>query len=230
VSLKVIIEALSRGISTIHMNIDVGLWFECGAKAFGGRPALFLDRDGVIIADTGYVGRAENVRVLDGAADAIARCNSLGIPIVVVTNQSGIGRGYYGWEGFEAVQREVSTVLVAAGAHLDAVLACAYHAEGCGALRYADHPWRKPNPGMIDMATKRLEIDRSRSWIVGDRVDDLVAGRAAGLAGGTLIASDSAMRQAAASLANPNFGIETTHTLAEAVAALIETGRLAADD
>ena len=126
---------------------DAGLWCQIGPAAGAGRPALFLDRDGVIVADTHFVGRAEDLRMIEGAASAIARCNALKIPVVVVTNQSGIARGYYDWDGFRAVQAGLSTALAAAGAHLDAVLACAYHAEGFAPLRVANHPWRKPNPG-----------------------------------------------------------------------------------
>lgn len=128
---------------------DPGLWCDTGAADWALRPALFLDRDGVIVADTGYLGRAEDVRLLDGAAGAIARCNVLRIPVVVVTNQSGIARGYYDWRGFHAVQSALCAALDAAGARLDAVLACAYHADGKAPLRRAEHPWRKPNPGMI---------------------------------------------------------------------------------
>src|SRR6202050_2687825 len=143
---------------------DIGLWCEIGSADWGQRPALFLDRDGVIIADTGYLGRAEGLRVIDGVAPAIERCNTLGIPVVLVTNQSGIARGYYDWDGFRAVQAALSAELAAAGAPLDAVLACAYPAEGNQPLRNANHPWRKPNPGMIFAARDRMEMDLSRSW------------------------------------------------------------------
>ena len=112
---------------------DIGLWREIGSADWGQRPALFLDRDGVIIADTAYLGRAEDLRMIDGVAPAIARCNTLGIPVAVVTNQSGIARGYYDWDGFRAVQAALSAALAAAGAHLDAVLACALPCRGIGA-------------------------------------------------------------------------------------------------
>lgn len=206
---------------------DAGLWCEIRPAVLTDRPALFLDRDGVIVADTHYLGRAEDLCMIEGAATAIARCNALGIPVVVVTNQSGIARGYYDWDGFRAVQAALSTALAAAGAHLDAVLACAYHAEGSVPLRVVSHPWRKPNPGMILAAGKRMNVDLSRSWIVGDSVHDLAAGMAAGLVGGTLLASRDRERQEARSLANDRFIVETAPSLADAVAALIERGRLA---
>ena len=203
-------------------NEDAGLWCEVDAATLPGRAALFLDRDGVIVTDTHYLCRVEDVRMIAGAAAAIARCNALGIPVVVVTNQAGIGRGYYGWDDFHAVQGALTAALAADGAHLDGVVACAYHAEGRAPLRVADHPWRKPNPGMIVEAAHRMQLDLSRSWIVGDRAHDLAAGAAAGLPGGTLLAADAPERQAAAELASDRFIVETAPDLAGAVAALFE--------
>ena len=103
----------------------VGLWCEIGGRSFAGRAAIFLDRDGVIVEEVNYLGRAQDLKMLPGAAMAIGRCNRLGIPVVVVTNQSGIGRGYYDWSGFRAVQAALSAALAKEDAHIDAVLACA---------------------------------------------------------------------------------------------------------
>jgi D-glycero-D-manno-heptose 1,7-bisphosphate phosphatase len=202
---------------------DAGLWCEIGpAAAWAGRPALFLDRDGVIIVDTHYLCRVEDMRMIAGAPAAIARCNALGIPVVVVTNQAGIGRGYYGWDDFHAIQGALVAELAASGARLDAVLACAYHGEGREPLRLADHPWRKPNPGMILEAASRMQLDLARSWIVGDRAHDLAAGAAAGLVGGTLLGrTDEPERQAASRLAGARFMVETAPNLADAVSSLI---------
>ena len=160
-------------------NEDAGLWCEVDAAVPSGRAALFLDRDGVIVTDTHYLCRVEDMRMIAGAAAAIARCNALQIPVVVVTNQAGIGRGYYGWDAFHAVQGALKAALAADGAHLDGVLACAYHADGRAPLRVDNHPWRKPNPGMIVEAARRMQLDLPRSWIVGDRAHDLAAGAAA---------------------------------------------------
>ncbi len=206
---------------------DLGLWCDTGAADWAFRPALFLDRDGVIVADTGYLGRAEDVCLLDGAACAIARCNCLRIPVVVVTNQSGIARGYYAWSGFHAVQTALSAALATAGARLDAVLACAYHADGKQPLRRAAHPWRKPNPGMILTAAERMNLDLSRSWIVGDKPEDLATGAAAALAGGTLIGSDAGARRQALRLETARFAVTAAASLADAVDALLEAGVLA---
>jgi D-glycero-D-manno-heptose 1,7-bisphosphate phosphatase len=206
---------------------EVGLWWQIERATARNCPALFLDRDGVVVADTGYLGRPEDLRMMDGAASTIARCNALSIPVVLVTNQSGIARGYYDWDGFRAVQAALSAELAAAGAHLDAVLACAYHADGKAPLRSVDHPWRKPNPGMILAAADRMNLDLSRSWIIGDSVSDIAAGAAAGLAGGTLVAAADAPLRAARILANDRFAVQSAAHLAAAVAGLIEGGLLA---
>jgi D-glycero-D-manno-heptose 1,7-bisphosphate phosphatase len=164
----------------------IGLWCETHGR-FDGRAALFLDRDGVIVEDTHYLGRPEDVRMVPGAAAAIASCNAAGIPVVIVTNQAGIGRGYYGWPDFAAVQAAIGEELTRAGAHVDATLACAYHGDGLASFEVADHPWRKPKPGMIHEAARLMGLSLPGSWIVGDRAGDLLAGHAADLAGGILV-------------------------------------------
>jgi len=209
-------------------NAASGLWYEIFAGDFENRPALFLDRDGVILKDTHYLGRSEDMRALAGAADAIARCNRLGIPVVLVSNQSGIARGFYDWEGFHAVQAALCTALANAGARLDAVFACALHADGNAPFNIADHPWRKPNPGMIVAAGQRMKLDLSRSWIVGDRASDIAAGRAAHLEGGILVSSSerNPERGAAIALGTADFTVEVSASLAGAVSLLISQGRL----
>jgi D-glycero-D-manno-heptose 1,7-bisphosphate phosphatase len=201
---------------------DAGLWCEVDAAVPPGRAALFLDRDGVIVTDTHYLCRVEDMCMIAGAAAAIARCNRLNIPVVVVTNQAGIGRGYYGWDDFHAVQGALAAALAADGAHLDGVVACAYHADGRAPLRVGNHPWRKPNPGMIVEAARRMRLDLSRSWIVGDRAHDLGAGAAAQLAGGTLLTAEASERQAAAKFASARFMVDTASDLAAAVSALFD--------
>jgi D-glycero-D-manno-heptose 1,7-bisphosphate phosphatase len=200
-----------------------GLWSEVAAGDFADRPALFLDRDGVIVENTHYLGRPEDLRMLAGAAAAIARCNGSGIPVVLVSNQSGIGRGLYDWKGFAAVQAALAEALSREGARLDAVFACAHHADAQPPFNVADHPWRKPNPGMIVAAGERMKLDLSRSWIVGDRASDIAAGCAARLAGAILVSArnDDPELQPAAALAGKQFTVDITGSLADAVALLL---------
>ncbi len=180
--------------------------------------ALFLDRDGVIIEDVGYLSRPLGIRLIDGAASAIARVNALGIPVVSVTNQSGIARGLYTWSDFEAVQDALEHDLMQHSAHLDMVLACGYHGVGHGELNVADHAWRKPNPGMLLAARDRLRLNLETCWIVGDRISDLEAGYGAGVRRGALVRSDY-VSDAETGLASlpPGFSAIAVDSLAEAI-------------
>jgi D-glycero-D-manno-heptose 1,7-bisphosphate phosphatase len=209
---------------------DPGLWYEvyAGPQCLTGRPALFLDRDGVIVEDTQYLGRAQDVRMLAGAGEAIARCNTLGIPVVLVSNQSGIARGLYDWTGFVAVQAAIASALAESGAQLDAVFACAHHADGEAPLNITNHPWRKPNPGMIVAAAERMKLDLAHSWIAGDRAFDIAAGKAAALAGGILISRRAvdAERTAAMQLRSGEFAVDVAFSLADAVELLLVRGGL----
>ncbi len=144
------------------------------------RPALFLDRDGTLNVEVDYLHRPEDAHLTPGAGAALARVNAFGIPVVVVTNQAGIGRGRYGWAEYEAVQARLRELLAEEGAHVDAAYACPYHEAGVDDYRVADHPDRKPNPGMLLRAAQDLGLDLTKSWMVGDKDVDLQAGRAVG--------------------------------------------------
>lgn len=162
---------------------------------FSGRPCLFLDRDGVLVEETNYLHRPEDVVVIPGVPHAIAEVNKRGIPVVIVTNQAGIGRGYYDWADFRSVQRHILDVCRLSGAHCDMLLACAYHEEGVPPYDRAGHHWRKPAPGMLLEAAKQLQIDLPQSHIIGDTLSDLAAGAEAGLAGGTLVLTGHGQRE-----------------------------------
>ena len=144
------------------------------------KPAVFLDRDGTLNEEVGYLSRPEELRLLPGAGAAVAKLNAKGIPVVVVTNQSGIGRGYYGWADFEAVMARMAELLAEAGARVDAVYASPHHEAGQGEYAVADHPDRKPNPGMLRRAAEEHGLDLARSWMVGDKAIDVEAGHRAG--------------------------------------------------
>ncbi len=175
------------------------------------RPALFLDRDGVLVEESGYLHEPEKARLLPGAADLLAWPGGRGWASVIVTNQSGIGRGYYGWAAFARTQARIEALLAAGGGRPDLLLACPFSASGVGRYLVSDHPARKPRPGMLLAAARRLNLDLARSWIVGDRAGDLVAGRAAGLAGGILLASgyggEARQQAAAAALGSEAFRV-----------------------
>lgn len=166
---------------------DIGLWAErLTNKSFVGRPALFLDRDGVVVQEVHFLRAPEDLRLTSNISAAIAAANAADVAVVLITNQSGIARGKLDWKDFAAVQHRLVESLEADGAHLDLVLACGYHPEGTGALA-REHPWRKPSPGMLWEAAARLGIDLARSCIVGDRISDLEAGFGAGLRYGAMV-------------------------------------------
>ncbi len=171
----------------MHEQHDRGLWIERLTTArFDGRPALFLDRDGVVVEEVHFLERAEDIRLTEGVAEAIAAANRAGVAVVIVTNQSGIARGLYGWAEFAAVQAELVRQLLERGAAVDLVLACGYHIDGEGELA-RDHDWRKPKPGMLHAAASLLGVSLPRSLIIGDRLSDIEAGRAAGLVRAALV-------------------------------------------
>ncbi|QND56244.1 D-glycero-beta-D-manno-heptose 1,7-bisphosphate 7-phosphatase [Mesorhizobium huakuii] len=180
---------MADGTGTSHKLTEPGVWIErIGDRVFPPHvPALFLDRDGTINVDTDYPSDPAEIELRPQMLPAIAAANRTGIPVVVVTNQSGIARGYFGWSAFAAVNGRVLELLGEQGVFVDMVLACAYHEAGVGPLAVADHPMRKPNPGMLTEAGKRLDLDLQRSLIVGDRLGDMQAGQRAGLAQGWLV-------------------------------------------
>jgi D-glycero-D-manno-heptose 1,7-bisphosphate phosphatase len=152
--------------------------------------ALFLDRDGVINVDHGYVHRADQFEFVSGIFE-LARfwTNELRRPIIVVTNQSGIGRGYFDERAYADLTRWMCDRFAAERAAIARVYHCPYHPEhGIGAYR-RDHPWRKPNPGMIVQAASDLGLDLARSAIIGDTRSDIEAGAAAGIGLRILVAS-----------------------------------------
>ena len=148
-----------------------------------GRPSLFVDRDGVLVEEVGYLSRREDVNFIPGSIEEIRTFNDANIPIIVATNQAGIGKGYLDWKKFEEVQEEVITVLKKGNAFLDAVIACPYHEDGIKEYCFDNHPFRKPNPGMIIFAAEKLGIVIERSWMVGDKLSDIEAAMGAGLFG-----------------------------------------------
>ncbi len=184
------------------------LWREVLPQAIRGRPALFLDRDGVVVVETDYLCRPQDVALIPGAAEVVAAANRSGIAVVIVTNQAGIGRGKFGWADFAGVQETIASALAAEGARWDAVYACAHHPHADGIYAHPDHPHRKPNPGMILRAAVDLAIDLPTSWLVGDRASDIEAARRAGLAGALHVATGYGATERVEAIALTTAGFE----------------------
>ncbi len=148
------------------------------------RPALFLDRDGVLNEDRGYVSRWEDFYWIPGARQTVATFNRAGWLVIVVTNQSGVGRGFYSEADMHALHAHMAKDLAAIGGHIDAFYHAPQHPEApLGAYRHPDPPDRKPNPGMILRALSEWPIDKDASVLVGDKPSDLEAALRAGIRG-----------------------------------------------
>jgi D-glycero-D-manno-heptose 1,7-bisphosphate phosphatase len=141
------------------------------------RPAVFIDRDGTLTEEVGYVNHPSRLRLLPRSAEAIRRLNRAGIAAVVATNQAGIARGYFSEDVMHAVHERLVEQLKHAGAHLDGLYVCPHHpTEGVAPFR-ADCDCRKPKPGLLVRAARDLDLDLSGSIMVGDKASDLsVAG------------------------------------------------------
>jgi D-glycero-D-manno-heptose 1,7-bisphosphate phosphatase len=139
------------------------------------RPAAFLDRDGTLIDDTGFVSRRDDVRMLPTVAAALRTFAQAGYACVVVSNQSGIARGYFDESAVHDVNAEIVARLVAEDVNVDAFYFCPHYGEGCDC--------RKPEPGMIVRAAREHHLDVARSAVVGDRGSDIELGRRLGIPG-----------------------------------------------
>ena len=145
------------------------------------KSALLLDRDGVINVDYGYVHSMENFKYIDGAREIIKKANDLGILVIVITNQSGIARGYYTEEEFNLFTNEINKDLKSFGAHIDATYFCPHHPkEGIGKLR-RNCNCRKPNTGLIIKAIKDWNLDKNKCFLIGDKYSDIIAANRCGI-------------------------------------------------
>ena len=162
------------------------------------QPALLLDRDGVINQDHGYVATPERFEFCDGIFDLTRRAVDCGFRVVVITNQSGIARGYYSDDDFRALSAWMAGQFERRGVALAGIFHCPYLAEASRAGYGRDSFWRKPNPGMILEAARSLGLDRERSIFLGDQLTDMAAAAAAGIGTRVLIRPDAQPESTAA--------------------------------
>lgn len=146
-----------------------------------GRAALFLDRDGVINDDVGYAYLPEEIRFLPGIFEVARAANALGMPVIVVTNQAGIARGFYEEKDFHALMDWMQKQFRESGAYIDAVYFCPHHPTHGNGYYKVMCACRKPKPGLLLQAAQEHGIDLAASVMVGDSVHDMEAGAAAGV-------------------------------------------------
>lgn len=139
-------------------------------------PAVILDRDGTINEDTGYISSPEGLRLIEGAAAAIKSLNREGVPVIVISNQSGVGRGFFNSLDVRRVNESLKGLLISQGANVEAFYFCPHHPEdGCNC--------RKPRPGLIQRAAAEHSIDLKTSYVVGDKSTDIGLAKNAGAKG-----------------------------------------------
>ncbi len=183
------------------------------------QPAAFLDRDGVINVDHGYTYRIEDFRFVLGTLEACRRLVEAGFALVVVTNQSGIGRGLYTEQDFQTLTAWMQAQFAQAGAPLAGVYFCPHHPTEAQGVYQRECDCRKPAPGMLLRAAQELHLDLSRSILLGDRASDLQAARAAGVPQRVLLGTDGI--QPLASLSDATLATGRFQSLNAAVDSLL---------
>ena len=182
----------------------------------GTKRAAFLDRDGTLIRDVNFIGRPEQVELLDGAAAAVRRLNDAGVAAIVITNQSGIARGYFTAADYEKVHERMLSLLAKEGARIDAAYVCPHHPDVGGPCEC-----RKPGTLLYRRAIAEHALDASASWFIGDRLRDVLPARELG-GHGVRVPSDQTPL-AELERARKEFTVEVS--LDAAVARAVESGR-----
>jgi len=142
--------------------------------------AIFLDRDDTLIEDPGFINHPDQVKLLDGLAEPLIELKALGYKLIVASNQSGVARGIVSEKNLGQIHDRLKQLLSESGVNLDGIYYCPYHPDGVVPKYRKDSDWRKPNPGMLLAAADEMNIDLSKSWLLGNSDRDIEAGLKAG--------------------------------------------------
>lgn len=181
------------------------------------RRFVILDRDGTVIVERHYLSDPDGVELIDGAGAALRRLGDLGFGLVVVTNQSGVGRGLFSPERLEEIHARLEALLAVEGVHLAGIYSCLHHPDvGCAC--------RKPRTGLLERAARELGFEPSRAFVVGDLASDVDLGRAVG-ATTVLVRTGHGSREIEAGLVRPDHVVEDLSEAAELIERLAGTTR-----
>lgn len=144
-----------------------------GPSSSKGEPAIFLDRDGTLCEEVGYVNHLDRVRLFPWSREAIRKLNQAGLPVIVVTNQSGVGRGYFSEDLVKQANVKIAMELATGDARLEAFYYCPHHPTAVIEEYRKDCRCRKPSPGMLEEAAKRFGLDLRSSYVIGDSYRDV---------------------------------------------------------
>ncbi len=142
--------------------------------------AIFFDRDGTLVEDPGFINHPDQVKLLDGVAEALNEFTAMGYKLIVVSNQSGVARGIVTEKVLDEIHNRLKQLLAEDGVRLDGIYYCPYHPDGAVPKYRKESDWRKPSPGMLLAAADEMDIDLGRSWTIGDSGRDIKAGLQAG--------------------------------------------------
>ncbi|MBI1260819.1 MAG: HAD-IIIA family hydrolase [Rhizobiales bacterium] len=166
------------------MRLPNGIWVSTATpRQSPGKPALILDRDGVLVEEVHYLREPADVVLAPGATGIIHWARSLDMVVACATNQSGIARGLISWSAFEDVEAEISRQLATENCTLDLTVACPFHPDFPGPQAKEEEKWRKPGPAMLTLIASETGAELSASWMIGDKASDIDAARKAGLRG-----------------------------------------------
>jgi D-glycero-D-manno-heptose 1,7-bisphosphate phosphatase len=200
-------------ISKYNLNIA---YFNESIDYLKTHKCIFLDRDGVIIEDVGYISNINKIKFLNGVFETLSYFKKQGYLIGIITNQSGIARGFFTELEFITLQTKINKLLSDQGIEIDFVIACPY-LKGGKPPYDINHEFRKPLPGMINEACRRIKIDKQDSFLVGDRMSDIESAMSAGLGKSFLIKNKSLYSEDLDSLISDKFQIEQINVISEII-------------